>query len=279
MLRFQKLCAAVLLAACLSGPLTATPAAAAMPTVEPETPRPLTDTELAEIVDFIVGNAVFALYHQAGHMMAARFGLDAADEAEADRFATMLLLDPRSGAGDQTLVDAIDSYRLAAHEAGGVPRLPDRHSVDAARAEAIACDMVGADPGGFADVADALGLDPAKREACAGIRQEAVERWRRVLAPATLGADAPGPPLPVAYDPPLDQDVAEATILEDNGVLEEVAARLGASYAFATPPKLRAMHCGAPTSRYDAAHNELVLCYELSAHHGQLILRDIERRG
>ncbi len=258
-------------------------AEAAVPDIEPRTPDQLSDSEMAEIVDFIVGNAVFALYHQAGHMMAARYGLGPADEETADRFATLTLLEPRSGAGDQTLVDAIDSYRLAAHQqgvaSGGHATLPDAHSVDEARASAIACAMAGSDPDGFADIAEAMGLSAPKRAACAESWRKSVDHWKSSLKAILRPAGATGPALPIAYDPPIDQDVAEATILEDNHVLEEVAAKLGATYDFAAPPKVRAMHCGEATSRYDADRNELVLCYELSAYHGQLILRDIESRG
>lgn len=258
-------------------------AEAAVPDIEPKAPDQLTDEEMAEIVDFIVGNAVFTLYHQAGHMMAMRHGLGPADEDAADRFAAITLLEPRSGAGDQTLVDAIDSYRLAAHQqdaaAGGRVSLPDVHSVDEARASAIACDMVGADPAGFSDIAEAMGLPAQKRAACAEKWREAVDQWKIALKSVLRPAGGTGAALPIAYDPPIDQDIAEATILEDNHVLEEVAAKLGATYDFASPPKVRAMHCGEETSRYDADRNELVLCYELSAYHGQLILRDIESRG
>lgn len=255
----------------------------AVPAVEPEMPSSLTDDELAEIVDFVVGNAVFTLYHQAGHMMAVRYGDGPDDERHADRFAAITLLEPRSGAGDQTLVDAIDSYRLAAHQQDGESGLPlpapDSHALDAARAEAIACDMIGADPVGFADVAEAIALSRDKRSACEANWRADLAAWRDSLRAIRRAGDAPGSALPVAYDPPVDKDVAEATILQDNHVLEEVAAKLGTTYDFPSPPTVRATHCGEASSRFDAVRNELVLCYELSARHGQLILRDIESRG
>lgn len=279
MLRIPGLIAAALVAIPLACPV----AHAAMPTAAPEAPRALSDDELAEVVDFIVGNSVFALYHQAGHMMALRQGWPENDEAGADRFAAVTLLASRSGAGDQTLVDAIDSFRLARHQqadAGSAPVvLPDAHSLDAARAAAIACDMVGDDPAGFSDVADALDLPHADRARCGTDWRRTMADWRAKLSGVLRPAASEGARLPIGYDPPLDADVAEATILQDNRVLEEVAEKLGTTYDLPQPPKVRASHCGEPTSRYDEKRNELVLCYELAAYFGQLILTDIESRG
>jgi len=271
----------LILAAFFAGFLP-TLAEAAAPVIEPQTPQALSDSDMAEIVDFIVGNAVFALYHQAGHMMSERYDAWPPGEREADRFAVLTLLEPRSGAGDQTLVDAIDSWQIASHHARagfetGV--LPDRHSLDGSRAGGIICDMVGADPIGFSDIADASRLTPEQRTACGDAYRRDLAAARASLARLVRPAGTEGEPLAVAYDPPLGGDIAEATILADNGVLEEVAAKLGSAYAFPEPPLVRAANCGEPTSKYDAERNELVLCYELSAFHGQLILRDIESRS
>lgn len=83
--------------------LSVSAAQAATPDVDVETPQGLSDTQMAELVDFVVGNAVFALYHQAGHMMIDRLGMDRiGGEQAADDFAAMTLLEPRTGAGDQT---------------------------------------------------------------------------------------------------------------------------------------------------------------------------------
>lgn len=263
--------------------LTLSTAQAATPIIDAQVPAPLSDDEMAEIVDFIVGNAVFALYHQAGHMMMQKFSVNASGgERAADQFAVMTLLDPRSGAGDQTLVDAIDGWRLASHpsaSAGSIGLdLPDRHSIDGDRANAIVCDMVGADKDGFADVADAAGLSAEARTQCAQTYHADLAAWTEPMRRYRRAATTPVVSLPVVYDDPADGDVAEATILQDNRVLEEVATKLADQYALPSPPTVRARSCGDVGSSFDADKNELVLCYELSAYHGQLILRDIERR-
>ncbi len=281
---FPALVAASTMFATLMSPGLA--AAVAPPPIEPQAPHPMSDDDMAEIVDFVVGNAVFALYHQAGHMLMQRYGAvpkgigDA--QRAADLFAVVMLLDPRSGAGDQTLVDAIDSWKLASPDTLSIasPHLDQRdpHAIDGPRAEAIACDMVGADPEGFADIAEASGLDAARRRLCAAT-------WKRekaAIAAALKGMPRPRgtpPPLAVVYDEAGDEDAAVATILKDNAVLEEVAGKLAGRFAFATPPTLRAGICGAPTARFDAEANELVLCYELSSAQARLIMRDIEQRN
>ncbi len=260
--------------------------AAAPPLMEPRAPHPMTDDDMAEIVDFVVGNAVFALYHQAGHMLMQRYGAVPKGIADAERasdlFAVVTLLDPRSGAGDQTLVDAIDSWKLASPDAVQIaaPDLDQRdlHGVDGPRAEAIACDMVGADPEGFADIAEASGLDAARRRVCGATWKREQAAWAAALK-ALPRPKEPTTPFDSIYGPASEEDAPAATILKDNGVLEEVAATLARRFAFAKPPILRAETCGTPTTRYDAAANELVLCYELSSAHTRLIMRDIEQRN
>ncbi|MCX5493217.1 DUF4344 domain-containing metallopeptidase [Kaistia dalseonensis] len=272
------------LSAVLAVGLVATAAQAAAPIVDIASPRELSDSDKAEIVDFVVGNAVFALYHQAGHMMMERYGIAAGNgESGADQFATVTLLEPRSGAGDQTLVDAIDSWHLSSHQtasANGIDvALPDRHALDGERTDAIICDMVGADPQGFSDVADASGLDSAARARCATSYQTVRSRWTDMLKPLRHVDGQAATTIAVTYDEPTDGESVEATILQDNRVLEEVADRLARDFALPSPPTVRAKSCGAVTSLYDAAHNELVLCYELSAYHSDLIIRDIENRN
>ncbi|HWJ71688.1 MAG TPA: DUF4344 domain-containing metallopeptidase [Kaistia sp.] len=259
---------------------------AAAPMIEPMTPHAMTDDDMAEIVDFVVGNAVFALYHQAGHMLMQHEGAVPKaignPERTADAFAAVMLLDPRSGAGDQTMVDAIDSFKLSGMDTLSIaaPTLSqlDPHAVDKERAAALVCDLVGADPQGFADIADAAGLDAAQKRLCGATWKREQAAWTAAFAAIPKPGKAPTA-LATRYDQADDANGAAATILEDNRVLEEVAEKLADHFAFAAPPSLRAENCSVPTTRYDHKANELVLCYELSTAHTHLIMRDIERRN
>ena len=263
--------------------LSVSAAQAATPDVEVETPQGLSDTQMAELVDFVVGNAVFALYHQAGHMMIERLGMDRiGGEQAADDFAAMTLLEPRTGAGDQTLVDAVDSWMLSKHlTASAQPAstgLPDRHSLDADRANAIVCNMVGANTTDFADIAEAASLTPELRANCATTYQTKRAVWTSALKPLRRAPGAPLTTIPVFYDRPTADQIGELTVLHDNKVLEEVATRLANDFTLTNPPTLRAKTCGAETSSFDPATNEIVLCYELSSYHAELIVGDFQSR-
>jgi hypothetical protein len=267
---------------CLALLISVSAAQAATP-ADGELPAPLSDDSMAEVVDFVVGNAVFALYHQAGHMMMERYAVEPkAGEAGADAFALGMLLTPRSGAGDQTLIDAVDSWLLTYNQTASANplevTLPDRHSIDADRAKALVCGMVGADPTGFSDVADAASLTPTTRAGCVSSYHASVASWDAALAPLRRLATAPRLQIAVAYDLPTGGVTAESTILRDNKVLEEVATHLADRFTLPAPPTLRAKSCGTVSSMYDAEHNELVLCYELSAYHTDLIMRDLDSR-
>jgi hypothetical protein len=267
----------------LSLALSVSAAQAATPTIDVEPSQDITDAHLAEVVDFVVGNAVYALYHQAGHMMMQRYGvrMDGGEQA-ADDFAVLTLLEPRTGAGDQTLVDAIDSWMLSNHlTASARPEaidLPDRHALDAERTNGIVCDMVGSDTKGFSDVADAASMTPAARTDCAATYQRKRALWTEALKPLARASGTPETRIAITYDEPTGGEIAEVTILHDNRVLEEVATRLANDFTLSPAPTIRATSCGAATSNYDAAKNELVFCYELASYHAELILRDIAGR-
>lgn len=246
-------------------------------------PAALSNDQMAEVVDFVVGNAVFALYHQAGHMMMERYGVEASSgEKGADAFALRMLIDPRSGAGDQTLIDAVDSWLLSYNQTASTKPLdvilPDRHSISGDRARALVCNMVGADPTGFSDVADAASLSAEVRAGCALSYKADREAWTSALTPYRRAPTTPPMTIAVSYDDPTGGTTAESTILRDNKVLEEVAKGLAAAYSLPEPPSIHAKSCGSVTSTYDAAKNEIILCYELSAYHTDLIIRDIEDR-
>lgn len=246
-------------------------------------PPELTQDQMAEVVDFVVGNAVFTLLHQAGHMMMERYGVDGAGgEKGADEFALQLLIAPRSGAGDQTLIDTVDSWLLSYNQTASTDShevvLPDRHAVDAGRARAIVCNMVGDAPEDFSDVADAASLTPEARAGCVLSYRDMAARWQKALAPFAPKAGAAPMTVAVHYDAPTGGPTAESTMLQDNKVLEEVASRLSKAITLPEPPSLRAKSCDSVTASYDAARNEIVLCYEMSAYHSDLILRDIEDR-
>jgi hypothetical protein len=267
----------------LSFALSVSVAQAATPNIDAEPPQDITDAHLAEVVDFVVGNAVYALYHQAGHMMMQRHGVLAdGGEQAADDFAVLTLLEPRSGAGDQTLIDAIDSWMLSNHlTASAQPEaigLSDRHALDADRANNIVCDMVGANATDFADLAEAASLTPEARTACASSYQQKRSLWTEGLKPFRRAADAPAMTVSVTYEQPTGGEVAEETILRDNHVLEEVATRLANDFTLSPAPSIRARSCGSATSSYDAEKNELVFCYELASYHAEQILRDIAGR-
>jgi hypothetical protein len=263
--------------------LSVSVAQAATPDFAAEPPQDLTEAHLAEIVDFVIGNAVYALHHQAGHMMMQRYGV-ASDGGElaADDFAVLTLLEPRSGAGDQTLIDAIDSWMLSNHLTASVQPEPigpaDAHGLDAERASNLICDMVGANEMDFNDLAEAASLTPAARAACAATYQKKRALWTDGLQAIARSPDTPPTPITVTYDEPTGGEVAELTILHDNRVLEEVAQRLTNKFALVPPPSIRATSCGSATSSYDADRHELVLCYELASHHAEQILRDISGR-
>ncbi len=270
-----------MLRAAFTALLLGTVPAAAVPVDALSESRRMTQAEMAETVDFMVGNAVFALLQAAGHMAADVFRLPVDGERGADDFATFTLLEPRSAAGDQTLVNAIDTWYLsdrltASTDGTSVPIGP--HALDLTRANAITCRMVGADPQGFSDIADAVALAPAARDRCVADYARDRAAFDAILAPFRRPAAAAKSAVRTVYDPAPAELELEATVLSDNRVLEEVGDRLADHYLLPDGVTVRAAPCGSPTAEWKAGEKELVLCYELSAIHAALIIDDIRQR-
>lgn len=241
-------------------------AAAALPALAQEP----SEDDRALAMEFAMHDAIFTLYHEAGHLLVGELGLPVLGKEEdaADALAVIMILKYTDDEIERfnTLIDTADGWYFNAENTTGegIDDLSyyDDHSLDIQRAYAMVCMMVGADPAEFGETADVYEMDQDRQDACAGVYQQAESSWLTVLDPHF--ATTPGAEIPITYDDAGDYAVIEEN-LKDWQVLENLAELLRTTFALPGPVSLRATQCGEANAYYSPGDHEIIYCYELAA--------------
>ena len=219
---------------------------------------------------FALGNAVWILYHEIGHLLINEFQLPVLgrEEDAVDHLATVLLLEAADQENDQYLTDAIDGFFLSARVRARVDTsrlVSSGHGLDEQRAFEVVCLMLGNDARSFGPLADSVEMPEGERGRCAHAYGLARSSWFTVLEANTGGWFNRADPKSVAinYGPAGRANVSARTILEGASVLERAADFLGRTYTFPREVALRAEECGEVNAFFEPDTGEVVICYEL----------------
>ena len=242
----------------------------------------LSEEQLQQTVNFVIGNAIFSLYHEASRMLISDLALPelGGGKDSADQLAATIMLEANEEWLDTAIVNATDSWYLAR----SVQVLPD-HSAplfsslvpNTSRDKQMACMMVGKDAGGYGDLADMMGLAKTEWKACEIAYPQTVAHWNEVLQPhvAKPGATKFVARYEPARDPFLD---IYATILKESKVLDLIARSFD-GYDLKGEVKLTARTCGRPDVYWSAEKREITYCYETGKFHGELIAAHLSAGG
>lgn len=233
----------------------------------------LSDDQLQQAVNFVIGNAIFSLYHEGARMLISDFGAPdtSSAQAPADQLAGTLILQANEEWLDTALVNATDSWYLArdaqslpAHEAPVFSALvPDR-----TRDRNMACLMVGRDKDGYGDLAAMMGLDKAEFDKCGAAYPRIASAWENFLSPHRSQSPSK---FTVTYMPPRDPDLEPyAIMVRESKVLDLISRSFGA-YGLKGDVKLTARTCGRPDVYWSAEKREITYCYELGKFQAELI--------
>ena len=230
-----------------------------------------------EIMQFVIGNILFAMLHELGHAAVDEMGLPVLgkEEDEADSFAAVRLIRLGSVFSHRVLVEAAKGWFLSVRrdkkEGGDEVHYYDAHGLDQQRAYRIVCLMVGATPLQFKDLADETKLPEDRQKSCARDFSKASSSWEQVLKPHLGSADQPKTTIDVAYgEGKGDWLESIAQMLRSIKLLDTLAERWSESYAWPKSFTLEAQTCGFPNAAWVQATRKLTLCYELVADYGDL---------
>ena len=225
----------------------------------------LPDQELASLLVFVSGNALFALYHEVGHMLISELHLPVSGQEEdlVENLATISMLGNDSDDIDLLLTNAMVGLFLVADDTHPKPEFYTAHDLDRERGFRMLCLMVGADEDAFRDLAIALELPEERIESCYYDYEKAAEAWDLATENHVRDSEFPAGRIKVIHDPSLAGFDLLATFVEETGLLEQIARGLDTLYDLPEDITFRSAACGAENAYWDPDKREIVLCHEL----------------
>lgn len=231
----------------------------------------------AEAAQFAVNNTLSALYHEFGHLFIDQFQLPilGREEDAADAIATLMLLRDGSEASAVVSYDTVDGYFLSSQlygEENGGNDLSDQHALDVQRAYQMACLLVGGNPAQFEGLAEQIGFEAERIEAC-GIEYELARRgWSRMMAGHLRGLGSGGGAAITFHYGPASGALGDiAALLKSRRVLEHVSDKVTRQFLLARPATVRAIQCDEENAFYDPHADEITICYEYARFYYDLI--------
>lgn len=253
--------------------------AAGMTTARAEDTQP-TPEQIEEARTFTVNNAIFILFHEAGHMLISEFGLPVLgrEEDAVDALSSILMLESDSDEFDKAIQDSADGWFLLdeSKEEIGDSDFLDTHALDRQRAYQIVCMMTGADAEYFKKFADSLDFPDSRREECAYEYERTKQSWFGLLQPHLR--ESGKAKITVSYQPAGDEALQPfADILKEAQVLEVVADSFSEIYKLDDGIRFTGKACGEPNAYWHPEEREITFCYEMALQHVVLIDGFFER--
>src|SRR5258708_7913567 len=146
----------------------------------------LSEQQLIDRVEFVLGNTLFILLHEMGHVHFSEMKLPVLgrEEDEADTFAAITMLKVGTGFSQRVLANASQGWFLHGRrdqQTGAKPLYYDEHDLSPQRAYQIVCLLVGSDPVTFKSLADDAKMPESRQQSCKRDYTEASRSWDMVL--------------------------------------------------------------------------------------------------
>jgi Putative metallopeptidase len=243
----------------------------------------LTDEEYDRLIRFMLGNSMFILYHEVGHMLISEYDIPVLgrEEDAADKLASIVLLDQNDEAADLALSDSADGWYWTDEMSGNViedSAFWGEHGLDLQRSYQIVCLMVGSNEEKFKDVADDYGLPADRQERCVGEYADTYNSWLAVLEPHMRAAGDPVSNITVAYlEPESENSKFARDVVKDNELLETVADEVNKTFKLEDGITIEALSCGEENAYWTADDRKATLCYELVDFYYAMIMDQIAK--
>jgi Putative metallopeptidase len=243
--------------------------------------RDLSEQERIDRVEFVVGNTVFILLHELGHVHFSEMHLPVLgrEEDEADTFATLTLLKIGSSFSQRVLANASQGWFLSERrdeQTRAKPLYYDQHDLSPQRAYWIVCLMVGSDPAKFTKLADDAKMPESRQQSCKQDYGKALRSWDMVLAPYRRSPDQPETKISIRYGEAEGNFAVFARSFRAMRILETVAERSASTYMWSAPFTLEMRSCDGPNADWDDVTRTVKICYQLPFDFAQLYLAYVQ---
>jgi Putative metallopeptidase len=235
----------------------------------------LSEQQLIDRVEFVLGNTLFILLHEMGHVHFSEMQLPVLgrEEDEADTFAAITMLKIGTSFTERVLANASQGWFFSERrnqQTGAKPLFYDAHDLSPQRAFQIVCLMVGSDPAKFKALADDAKMPESRQESCKRDYAKASRSWEMVLAPHRRAADQPETKINVIYGDAEGNFEVFARSFRATRMLETVAERSASIYAWPAPFTMEMLSCDGPNASWDDETRTLKVCYQLAFDFAQL---------
>jgi hypothetical protein len=233
-----------------------------------------------QLMEFILGNTIFAMGHEMGHGLINEMSLPVLgrEEDAADSFATVNALKVSSSFSERVLIEAGRGLLLSAKrdkKEGNALVFYDEHGLDPQRAYSMICLMVGSSPDKYRQLAKDTKLPEDRQKSCVYDWRNTAWSWNEMLNKHLRG-DKPKTAVKVAYED-TKKYAAQAHVLRAMGLLEMLSAHAADRWAWPNPITIEARSCGMANARW--SQRTLTLCYELVDEFIELYLRYSKTRA
>jgi hypothetical protein len=235
----------------------------------------LSEKQRLDRLEFVMGNTLFAVLHEMGHVAIDEMKLPVLgrEEDEADAFATLRLLRIGSDFSERVLAESAKNWFLSARrdqDTGAEPVYYGEHSMSQQRAYEVVCLMVGSDPSKFKSLADEAQMPPERQETCRKDYGKISRSWDAVLGPHRRTPDQPQTRIFVVYSDAPENLAGFARGFRAVRMLEAVAQRSATEFAWPAPFTIEMRSCGRPDAAWSEENRTLSICYELAFDFAQL---------
>ena len=237
--------------------------------------RGMSESQREKAVEFVAGNLIFVLGHEAGHAVIRQMDIPVTgrEEDAADIFATLMALMCTDAFADRVLANAALGWFFSdrrGRRRGDKPDYYDEHGLDLQRAYGVVCLMVGSNMTKFAGVATAAKLPAQRQQTCVDDFLNAEWSWGNVLKPHLRNPDQPKTELKIVYGPGNGKYDTHAQVARHIQLLEAIADNLSDRFVWRVPISLEMQACGEVNARWIYREKRVVVCYELADEFAEL---------
>jgi hypothetical protein len=245
--------------------------------------KDLSEEQRIARVEFVLGNILFILLHEMGHVHISEMKLPVLgrEENEADTFAAITMLRIATGFSERVLTDASQGWFLNSRrdeQTGAKPLYYDAHDLSPQRAYEAVCLMVGSDPVKFKHLADDAKMPDTRQQSCKRDYEKALRGWNMVLAPYLRAPGQPETKINVVYGDAEGMFAPFARAFKELRILETVAERSASLSAWPASFTLQMQSCDGPNASWDTDKRTLTICYQLAFDFAQLYMAYLQPR-
>lgn len=222
---------------------------------------------------FVVGNTLFAVYHELGHALIDLLDLPVVgrEEDAADGFAAVMMIPPEPDTiRDELIIAVADGWRLQSElMASGGDQFPlwAEHALDEQRFFAVVCWLVGSDQEGFFEFADEAGMPLERIETCADDFERMKASWHDLLDGYEDGAASSGDSeegrMTVTFDKPKPEDAEAFTWTNRGDVVARSIRELDRNIRLPDDILIRFQSCDEANAYWHGERGEVLICYSL----------------